>query len=71
VCSPHLRPEDKTYQPRDNEFDVYNRGNYDAEKFEGAPIAFQLIGRKWDDERVMRAVERISVVLDIKAAASR
>lgn len=71
MCSAKLHPEDKTYQPRDNEFDAYNWANYDAEKFEGAPISFQLVGRKWDDEKAMKAVERIALVLGIKAAGSR
>jgi hypothetical protein len=70
LCSSQLYSKDTTYQPRDNEFDVYNWGNYGAEKFEGAPIGFQLVSRKWDDERVMKAVERIALVLDIKCAGT-
>lgn len=63
TVSKNLHPKDTSYQPRDNEFDAYNWGNYDPAVSEGAPISVQLVGRKWDDERVVKAVEKIAAIV--------
>jgi amidase len=70
TVSKELHPKDESYEPRDNEFDGYNWGNYEPSEFEGAPISFQLIGRKWQDELVVKAVGRLAAVLDLKDAGS-
>ncbi|EXJ80898.1 hypothetical protein A1O3_07186 [Capronia epimyces CBS 606.96] len=69
--SPELHPKDLTYQPRNNEFDAYNWANYDPVVSAGAPISLQLVGRKWDDERVVEAVARIAAVIEAPAKVTR
>ena len=57
---------DSSYVPRDNEFDKYINGLYNEhgpEGYEGAPIAVQIVGRKWDDEVVMEVAARIEAAL--------
>jgi amidase len=67
VCSPELHPEDKTYTPRDNEFDAYNWSKYDPVAFVHAPVSLQVVGKKWDCERVMKAA---GMVADVMAGRS-
>ncbi|KAK2751076.1 hypothetical protein FQN57_000151 [Myotisia sp. PD_48] len=66
VCSAAAHPEDKTYTPRDNEFDAYNWSNYVASEFEGAPICLQLTGKKWECEKVMKAAALIGDIISSK-----
>lgn len=51
-------PKDTSYQPM-NEQDAYNHNLYDAQKFGGAPISLQVVGRKGMDEEVMAALREI------------
>lgn len=63
VCSADQHPVDASYKPRDNEFDAYNWLNYDPLAFEGAPVCLQIVGKKWECERVMKAAELVSEAL--------
>ncbi|OAP64558.1 hypothetical protein AYL99_00530 [Fonsecaea erecta] len=71
TVSAQAHPKDESYRPRQNEFDSYNWSNYEPSEYEGAPISLQLIGRKWDDEKVLKVVERLSVVLGLQDAGTR
>ncbi|TLD39247.1 hypothetical protein E2P81_ATG00234 [Venturia nashicola] len=63
LCSADQHPIDTSYKPRDNEFDAYNWSNYDPLAFEGAPVCLQIVGKKWECERVMKAAELVSEAL--------
>jgi Asp-tRNA(Asn)/Glu-tRNA(Gln) amidotransferase A subunit family amidase len=56
-------PKDTNYIPLSNEFDAYNWNHYDPELYKDAPVSLQLVGRKWDCERVVQAMRRIEEVL--------
>ncbi|KAJ9627027.1 hypothetical protein H2203_003487 [Taxawa tesnikishii (nom. ined.)] len=45
-----------------NEKDEYNYNLYEAEKYRDAPIALQLVGRRYEDEKVIEALELITQV---------
>ena len=42
-----------------NEQDAYNHDLYEAERFQGAPVSLQLVGRRGMDEKVMEALKII------------
>jgi len=50
--------KDESYEPR-NEKDKYNHDMYEPAKYKDAPIALQLVGRRYDDEKVIQALEFI------------
>ena len=48
-----------------NEKDAYNKklwDEYGAEGWKDAPISLQLVGRRYDDEKVLRALEVVKEV---------
>ncbi|KAK4507595.1 hypothetical protein PRZ48_001330 [Zasmidium cellare] len=54
-------PEDeveKDYKPR-NEQDAYNHSLYNPETYADAPISLQLVGRRYEDEKVLEALGMI------------
>lgn len=55
---PAKDPKDPQYEPM-NDQDKYNDDLYDAEKFVGAPVGLQVVGRKGMDEEVMAALGEI------------
>lgn len=65
-----LHPRDESYNPRDNEFDPYNWTNYEPAEYDGAPISFQLVGGRYDDERVAKVVASLSDLLGLKDSGS-
>jgi amidase len=57
----------EAYEPR-NEQDKYNWSlweQYGAEGWKDAPISLQLVGRRYDDEKVIRALEVIKEIAEI------
>ncbi|KAF2110166.1 amidase signature domain-containing protein [Lophiotrema nucula] len=46
------------YVPR-NEKDAYNYDLYTPEKYAGAPVSLQWVGRRYDDEKIIEAVDYI------------
>jgi hypothetical protein len=50
---------------------VYSWSNDELGEFEGALICLRLVGRKWNEEKVMKAVERLSVVLGVQDPGTR
>ena len=64
-CSPELHPKDGSYTPR-NDMDAYNWRNYEPIEYEGAPINLQLVGKKWECEKVIRAVGFIQASLGLE-----
>lgn len=51
---------DESYKPR-NEKDEYNHQLWRSgpEKYTGAPVSLQLVGRRYEDEKVVEALEYI------------
>ncbi|KAF4541784.1 Acetamidase [Lasiodiplodia hormozganensis] len=50
--------KDEAYQPR-NDQDAFNHQLYDPEVYRDAPVCLQLVGRPFDDEKVLQAMEYI------------
>ncbi|KAI4204767.1 MAG: hypothetical protein LQ348_001242 [Seirophora lacunosa] len=50
--------KEEGYEPM-NEEDAFNHHLYEPEKYRGAPISLQLIGRRYEDEKVIQAMEFI------------
>ena len=63
TSSASQHPADASYKPRDNEFDAYNWVNYDPSIYEGVPLCLQIVGKKWDCERVMKVAEVVTEAL--------
>ncbi|EME50048.1 hypothetical protein DOTSEDRAFT_59191 [Dothistroma septosporum NZE10] len=57
ACRPGDEVE-KDYRPR-NEQDKYNYELYAPEKYADAPISLQLVGRRYEDEKLIEALEMI------------
>ncbi|KAF2160433.1 hypothetical protein M409DRAFT_70401 [Zasmidium cellare ATCC 36951] len=57
ACSSEDQAE-KDYPPR-NEQDAYNHKLYDPATYADAPISLQLVGRRYEDEKVIEALEMI------------
>lgn len=57
------------YKPRDNEFEPFCWSTYEPEEFRDSPISLQMVGKKWECEGVMAAVEKVTAVL--KQAAQK
>ncbi|KAK5756664.1 hypothetical protein LTS12_013254 [Elasticomyces elasticus] len=58
-------PEDKAeegYKPR-NEQDRYNHELYKPETYVDAPISLQLVGRRYEEERLIEALEMMSEIV--------
>ncbi|KAL8934867.1 MAG: hypothetical protein Q9211_005007 [Gyalolechia sp. 1 TL-2023] len=57
---------DKTedYQPM-NEKDAFNHRLYEPERYRDAPVSLQLIGRRYEDEKVIQAMEYIRSRIDL------
>ncbi|KAF2438761.1 amidase [Karstenula rhodostoma CBS 690.94] len=55
---------DASYVPR-NEDDRYNHGLYSPEKYANAPVSVQLVGRRYEDEKVIEAMEYIQEKLGL------
>lgn len=58
---------EKDYKPR-NEQDAYNHGLYDPERYADAPISLQLVGRRYEDEKLIEALE---MMLEIAGMSCR
>ncbi|KAF2837041.1 putative fatty-acid amide hydrolase [Patellaria atrata CBS 101060] len=56
--NPDRDAKDLDYVPR-NEQDRYNYDLYDPEKYRDAPISLQLVGRRYEDEKVIQALDFI------------
>ncbi|KAB8337251.1 hypothetical protein FH972_021553 [Carpinus fangiana] len=54
--------KDGSYQPR-NEQDLYNHELYDPKVYENAPISLQLVGRRFEDEKVVGVCRAMEAVL--------
>ncbi|QDS68693.1 hypothetical protein FKW77_002767 [Venturia effusa] len=53
---PAVDVKDEGYEPR-NEKDKYNHDLYEPELYKDAPISLQLVGRRYDDEKIIQALE--------------
>jgi amidase len=60
---PDVDVKDELYIPRDNEFDSYIQGTYEAKEFDGAPICVQLVMRPFKDEELFAALRVIEDAL--------
>ncbi|KAJ4358598.1 uncharacterized protein N0V89_003182 [Didymosphaeria variabile] len=55
---------DKGYVPR-NEQDRYNHELYSPEKYVNAPVSVQVVGRRYEDEKVVEAMEYVQEKLGL------
>lgn len=55
---PSIDKIEERYQPM-NEKDAFNYDLYEPEKYRDAPVSLQLIGRRYEDEKVIQAMEYI------------
>ncbi|KAK7708812.1 hypothetical protein SLS57_008873 [Botryosphaeria dothidea] len=55
---PAIDVKDETYKPR-NEDDDFNHKLYEPEIYRDAPVCLQLVGRRFEDEKVLQAMEYI------------
>ncbi|KAL9093803.1 MAG: hypothetical protein Q9159_000105 [Coniocarpon cinnabarinum] len=55
----HAEP---SYKPR-NADDAYNHALYVPEKYQDAPLSLQLVGRRYDEEKLISIMERIEKLL--------
>ncbi|KAL1614147.1 hypothetical protein SLS54_010003 [Diplodia seriata] len=55
---PAIDVKDETYQPR-NDQDDFNHKLYEPELYRDAPVSLQLVGRRFEDEKVLQAMEYI------------
>ncbi|ORY19818.1 amidase signature domain-containing protein [Clohesyomyces aquaticus] len=53
---PEIDLADTSYKPR-NPKDAYNHDLYSPEKYANAPVSLQLVGRRYEDEKVVEAME--------------
>ena len=58
---PELDKLEQGYRPR-NEQDEYNYNLYEPEKYRDAPVSLQLVGRRYEDEKVIEALEMIKEI---------
>jgi amidase len=56
-----VKPED-SYEPR-NEMDASNWSLYDPEMMDGHPIGLQLVGRRFEEEKILGAAAVIEKIL--------
>jgi amidase len=55
---------DKDYLPR-NPQDAWNLANYDIETMHGHHVGLQIVGRRFEEEKVLGAAQQIRNLLDI------
>ncbi|RHZ52863.1 hypothetical protein CDV55_104739, partial [Aspergillus turcosus] len=65
VVDPALDPVDSTYRPR-SEVDAREWAKYRPERYEGAPIGLQLVGKHFKDEETLAAAGLVSDIVQGK-----
>ncbi|KAL8697489.1 MAG: hypothetical protein Q9201_007104 [Fulgogasparrea decipioides] len=55
---PDIDKVDEGYHPM-NEKDAFNYNLYEPERYRGAPVSLQLVGRRYEDEKVIEALDYI------------
>ncbi|KAF2436723.1 amidase [Tothia fuscella] len=55
---PLIDLKEERYQPR-NEKDAYNYELYERERYRDAPVSLQLVGRRFDDEKIIQVLDFI------------
>ncbi|KAF2089205.1 putative glutamyl-tRNA amidotransferase subunit A [Saccharata proteae CBS 121410] len=61
---PAVDKKNETYEPR-NADDEFNHKLYEPETYRDAPVSLQLVGRRYDDEKVIQALEFITGKTDL------
>ena len=54
--------QDESYVPR-NDLDAWNQKQYDLETMHGHHIGLQLVGRKFEEEKVLGAAQQVEQLL--------
>ncbi|KAF2402695.1 amidase [Trichodelitschia bisporula] len=54
---PAIDVKEEEYTPRSNGMDEYNYKLYEPETYRDAPVSLQLVGRRYEDEKVIQALE--------------
>ncbi|KAF2229619.1 putative glutamyl-tRNA amidotransferase subunit A [Viridothelium virens] len=63
-ADPEIDKADEGYISR-NEQDEYNHKLYEPEEYRDAPVSLQLVARRYEDEKVMEALEIIRGTIDL------
>lgn len=58
--------QDESYVPR-NDLDAWNQKQYDLESMHGHHIGLQLVGRKFEEEKVLGAAQQVEQLLRERA----
>ncbi|KAL8995184.1 MAG: hypothetical protein Q9169_005043 [Polycauliona sp. 2 TL-2023] len=61
---PDIDRVEEGYEPM-NEKDAFNYGLYEPERYRDAPVSLQLIGRRYEDEKVIEAFEYIKAQIGL------
>lgn len=64
AVSQELDKQDLGYKPR-NDSDTFNHHLYIPENYKDAPVSLQLVGRRYDDEKVIQALEFIQKHIEL------
>jgi len=65
VCDPALDPKDPKPRAFKIPQDQMAWENYDPELQAGAPLALQVVARRWEDEKAMKALRMIADVVQV------
>lgn len=65
IVDPELDPVDGGYRPR-SEVDAREWAKYRPERYEGAPIGLQLVGKRFKDEETLAAAGLVSDIVQGK-----
>ncbi|TKA61195.1 hypothetical protein B0A49_10935 [Cryomyces minteri] len=57
-CDPEVDVREEGYTPR-NKDDEFNYELYEPEKYRDAPVSLQLVGRRYEEEKIIEALEFI------------
>ncbi|EPY50597.1 acetamidase [Schizosaccharomyces cryophilus OY26] len=55
---PGLDVKDESYEPMNDE-DAFHYQTYNPEDYKDAPVSLQLVGKRWDDENLLAALEKV------------
>ena len=53
---------DPNYAPL-NDLDAKNWAWYDAEAYDGAPVGLQIVGRKYEEEKILAIAKIVDIIL--------
>lgn len=63
ICMKERDFTDPSYQPR-NELDSWNWSQYDPVSMNGHPVGLQIVGRRFEEEKVLGAVQQLNTLIN-------